>query len=659
MNRDLRARQKQRAKNVDHSDTDFEEGIFYKAKLIGYKDIKRPKDRVGIVAAMREIRFEHKNKNVKKQQVTIGISVDGLRVTLAKKANRTNYRPTPQQTTALTKQKNSNASNNAKSPLSQTEIVLMHDEINRIFYVSHDSQDLQVWSYIAQDTATQEFKCCVFKSFKKSDAVRVVHTIGQSFDVCHRITERNKKLTDDALEAERLAADERVNEKAGGKEPVRRPESLPEVDDIPLKELGKELDDLSPVSTAPVAVGIRHSLQSAGAESGFSKVMCPAGSSEKAASVLQTYLEKIGEMETHQIRIERAYMQRNIDSERAATAAANQKLSESLTQNKSLVTHLKHLTSYISALECLVQTHVTDSFELLETLRQDHEATELLDAPAALPSKTTVNQLVLDESHSNLQKYEAQLMETVEESTKVATDASHSTVKQAASVSSSNTYSSRPKVESLSSNSVIRPIEQAPEPVAPIPDVIEPIAVDPKLSATNPFLADGIVHEPRLPAGQSGICIQTSSKYHAFRDIEPHDVANFSPQVSTQQQSLFGKSDLPLMKKFLFSESSGSSSTNQPPLPSSGNVLSNGLLQEQTATAQVHSGIVNSRFQVTGTSLNDSMDTKVPVSGAIPRPVGSGKELSFPDAAKIIAELDKNLQMLNEFDSGNPFESSS
>lgn len=113
------------------------------------------------------------------------------------------------------------------------------------------------------------------------------------------------------------------------------------------------------------------------------------------------------------------------------------------------------------------------------------------------------------------------------------------------------------------------------------------------------------------------------------------------------------------MKKFLFSESSGSSSTNQPPLPSSGNVLSNGLLQEQTATEQVHSGIVNSRFQVTGTSLNDSMDTKVPVSGAIPRPVGSGKELSFPDAAKIIAELDKNLQMLNEFDSGNPFESSS
>ena len=91
VNRDLRARQKQRAKQVDHSEGDFEEGIFYKAKLIGYKDIKKPKDRIGIVAAMREIRFEYKNKNVKKQHVTIGVGVDGIRVMLAKKPNKTNY----------------------------------------------------------------------------------------------------------------------------------------------------------------------------------------------------------------------------------------------------------------------------------------------------------------------------------------------------------------------------------------------------------------------------------------------------------------------------------------------------------------------------------------------------------------------------------------
>jgi len=36
-----------------------------------------------------------------------------------------------------------------------------------IFYVSHDSQDLKIWSYIARDGQTNVFKCNVFKSYKK------------------------------------------------------------------------------------------------------------------------------------------------------------------------------------------------------------------------------------------------------------------------------------------------------------------------------------------------------------------------------------------------------------------------------------------------------------------------------------------------------------
>jgi hypothetical protein len=37
----------------------------------------------------------------------------------------------------------------------------------RIFYVSHDSQDLKIFSYIARDGASSVFKCSVFKSNKK------------------------------------------------------------------------------------------------------------------------------------------------------------------------------------------------------------------------------------------------------------------------------------------------------------------------------------------------------------------------------------------------------------------------------------------------------------------------------------------------------------
>ncbi|ETN75175.1 hypothetical protein NECAME_00586 [Necator americanus] len=38
----------------------------------------------------------------------------------------------------------------------------------RIFYVSHDSQDLQIFSYIARDGASNTFKCNVFKCSKKT-----------------------------------------------------------------------------------------------------------------------------------------------------------------------------------------------------------------------------------------------------------------------------------------------------------------------------------------------------------------------------------------------------------------------------------------------------------------------------------------------------------
>lgn len=38
---------------------------------------------------------------------------------------------------------------------------------SRIFYVSHDSQDLKIFSYIARDSSSNSFRCNVFKSKKK------------------------------------------------------------------------------------------------------------------------------------------------------------------------------------------------------------------------------------------------------------------------------------------------------------------------------------------------------------------------------------------------------------------------------------------------------------------------------------------------------------
>lgn len=75
---------------------------------------------------MRRVRYEFKARSTKKKKVEILVSVDGVRVTL-----RQSKKQKKKETVQLQE--------------------LMHDPINRIFYVSHDSSDLNIWSYIARD----------------------------------------------------------------------------------------------------------------------------------------------------------------------------------------------------------------------------------------------------------------------------------------------------------------------------------------------------------------------------------------------------------------------------------------------------------------------------------------------------------------------------
>ena len=52
----------------------------------------------------------------------------------------------------------------------------------RIFYVSHDSQDLKIFSYIARDASSNFFRCNVFKTNKKVTIPHTPHyalTLGQ------------------------------------------------------------------------------------------------------------------------------------------------------------------------------------------------------------------------------------------------------------------------------------------------------------------------------------------------------------------------------------------------------------------------------------------------------------------------------------------------
>ncbi|XP_008282282.1 carboxyl-terminal PDZ ligand of neuronal nitric oxide synthase protein-like [Stegastes partitus] len=330
-----------------HNEEAFQHGINFEAKYIGSLDVTRPSSRVEIVAAMRRIRYEFKVKNIKKKKVHIVVSVDGVKVTLRKKKKKKEW------------------------TWDESKMMVMQDPIYRIFYVSHDSQDLKIFSYIARDGQSNVFRCNVFKSKKKSQAMRIVRTVGQAFEVCHKLSLQHTQQNADGQEdchSEKNGNDSTAARELTGPE---KTEVVAEETDIDAEEvnqvtaseelnLNRGVTDLDATAKTP---DLNHAENKASEEASLllssPRMLLPASgtlppgaplSVHHQIQLLQQQLQQ--QQQQTQVAVAQVHLLKDqLSAEATARLEAQARVHQLLLQNKDLLQHISLLVKQIQELE--------------------------------------------------------------------------------------------------------------------------------------------------------------------------------------------------------------------------------------------------------------------------------------------------------------------
>ncbi|KAM4604958.1 carboxyl-terminal PDZ ligand of neuronal nitric oxide synthase protein-like [Polymixia lowei] len=321
-----------------HNEDVFHHGVCFEAKYIGSLEVGRPGSRMEIVAAMRRIRYEFKLKNVKKKKVNIVVSTDCVRVILRKKRKRKEW------------------------SWDDSAILVTQDPIYRIFYVSHDAQDLKIFSYIARDGQSNIFRCNVFKSKRKSQAMRIVRTVGQAFDVCHQLTLQQTAGDQEEGEADAEGGPEAAPAKkrfALSEETDLEATTEESIDCISSSDLERSKRDEAPGSDGKVSKnpGLLLSSPTLGASvSGDLAAEAPC-SVEHQVQLLQRQLrqqEQEAQAASAQVRV----LQEQLSVELCARTEAQARVQRLLQQNTDLLQHISLLVKQIQELELKAAGHL-------------------------------------------------------------------------------------------------------------------------------------------------------------------------------------------------------------------------------------------------------------------------------------------------------------
>ncbi|XP_052411307.1 carboxyl-terminal PDZ ligand of neuronal nitric oxide synthase protein [Carassius gibelio] len=328
-----------------HNEEAYQHGIHFQAKYVGSLDVPRPNSRMEIVAAMRRIRYEFKAKSVKKKKVSIVVSVDGVKVVLRKKPKRKEW------------------------TWDESKMLVMHDPIYRIFYVSHDSQDLKIFSYIVRDGSSNAFRCNVFKSKKKSQAMRIVRTVGQAFEVCHKLSLQHAEQNADeqpdgpadgqsdqsgeepSPEARQLTGMEHGIDDVTGTEKHSTKLSEQAMDDV-LQSLS-ELNVVKPEQTLQSLQDLEGvSLYTLSPSSPCSPTLTPLATQHRLQLLQQQLLQQ---QQQTQIAVAQVQLLKDqLAAETAGRMEAQARTHQLLLQNRDLLQHTALLVKHLSQLEVRV-----------------------------------------------------------------------------------------------------------------------------------------------------------------------------------------------------------------------------------------------------------------------------------------------------------------